>query len=156
LQEKFLQDGAGLLNYSGLEAFFGGLERIVGSPKPNVIEAMAADHCESVDSKEDFTANNYEVTTTSEVEWRFVAEQDHPDIANGAFPEERKISYPAKHRKPMSESTLDRLREETNKELLKINEKKLIREELIAARLCKLHSNIAIPAMQVSFCAVSR
>ena len=153
MQEKFLQDGARLLNYSGLEAFFGGLERIVGSPKPNVIEAMAADHCESVDSKEDFTANNYEVTTTSEMEWRFVAEPDH---ANGAFPEERKISYPAKHRKPMSESTLDRLREETNKELLKINEKKLIREELIAARLCKLHSNIAIPAMQVSFCAVSR
>ena len=156
MQEKFLQDGAGLLNYSGLEAFFGGLERIVGSPKPNVIEAMAADHCESVDSKEDFTANNYEVTTTSEMEWRFVAEPDHPDIANGTFPAERKpLSY-AMRRKPMSKSSLDRLREETNKELLKINEKKLIREELIAARLCKLHSNIAIPAMQVSFCAVSR
>ena len=35
---------------------------------------MAAEHSERPDSLIDFTTSNYSVTTTSEVEWRFVAE----------------------------------------------------------------------------------
>ena len=33
-QAKFLQEGAGLLSYGGLNMFFGGLSKVVGDPHP--------------------------------------------------------------------------------------------------------------------------
>ena len=89
LQGKFLSDGAGVLSYAGLETFFGGLEGQVGAPSPKVREAMAAEHSERPDSLVDFTTSNYSVTTTSEVEWRFVAEPKNAP-ANG-WPTEAKL-----------------------------------------------------------------
>ena len=163
LQEKFILDGAGLLKYAGLDAFFGGLERRVGAPKPHVFEAMKAEHCESADSKLDFTTSNYDVTTTSETEWRFVAEPNNSP-SNGNWPAESTISKAlaeeaeglrkgegraqlslaalallesgAKPRKPMPLADLRMLQEEKNAELSLIKEKELIKEELVAARLC--------------------
>ena len=55
LQDKFLQEGAGLLSYGGLNKFFGGLEALVGGPNPRVHEAMKAEHVDKKDSKSPFT-----------------------------------------------------------------------------------------------------
>ena len=69
LHGKFLEDGAGLLSYSGLDTFFAGLEGKIGAPSPDARAAMAAEHTERADSDEDFHTDNYGVTTRSSVEW---------------------------------------------------------------------------------------
>jgi len=76
LQKKFVQEGAGLLAYSDMNTFFGGLEAIVGAPLPCVREAMAAEHTQQLDSHLEFTAENYGTTTTSATEWAFVAKPE--------------------------------------------------------------------------------
>ena len=95
LQAKFLQEGAGLLSYGDLNTFFGGLEAMVGAPLPRVREAMATEHTQQPDSRLEFTTKNYVVTTTSETEWKFVAEPSSrsPD----AWPLEAKLVLAAKH-----------------------------------------------------------
>ena len=89
LQDKFLQGGAGLLSYSGLNTFFGGLEAKVGSPQPDVHMAMAAEHMKKEDSIERITTENYGITTTSSIEWRFVAEPESPP--HGGWPVEERL-----------------------------------------------------------------
>ena len=42
VQGKFA--GAIEMSYAGLDTFFGGLEGVVGTPKPKILEAMAAEH----------------------------------------------------------------------------------------------------------------
>ena len=61
LQAKFLQDGAGVMSYSGLSTFFRGLEGKIGAPDPNVLSAMRSEHTERGDCGEPFTTPNYEV-----------------------------------------------------------------------------------------------
>ena len=78
VQEKFMLDGTGLLEYSDLSTFFGGLEAKVGAPDPKILGAMAAEHTERADSHVEFGTSNYRVKTTSAIEWRFVAEPDNP------------------------------------------------------------------------------
>jgi hypothetical protein len=60
------------MKYGGLSTFFGGLEAKIGAPNPKVREAMEAEHTEALDSKDEFTADNYGITTTPQQEWRFV------------------------------------------------------------------------------------
>ena len=67
LQDKFLQEGAGLLSYGGLNKFFGGLEQLVGAPSPRVHEALVEEHTKRPDSLEEFTTSNYGITTTSKI-----------------------------------------------------------------------------------------
>ena len=74
LHGKFLQDGAGLLSYSGLDTFFAGLEGMIGAPSPDARAAMAAEHTERTDSHEDFHTSNYGITTRSSIEWAFVVQ----------------------------------------------------------------------------------
>ena len=89
LNDKFVQDGAGMLSYGDLNTFYGGLEGKIGAPNPKVREAMAAEHKEQADSQETFTTDNYDITTTSALEWRFVAEPDTEP--NEGWPEEKKL-----------------------------------------------------------------
>lgn len=65
----------GLLQYSGLSVFFGGLEYLVGTPNPKVREHMAKEHLEQSDSKREFTTSNYAICTTSAIEWALVVQQ---------------------------------------------------------------------------------
>ena len=90
LQDKFVQDGAGVLSYSSLHTFFGGLEGVVGGPSPNFVHAMHAEHTERGDSHESFSTSNYGVKTCSSTEWRFVAEPDAPP--EGGWPTEEKLA----------------------------------------------------------------
>ena len=52
------------------------LERLLGPPSPNLLEAMRRDHCASADSFIYFQSPNYDVSTTSQIEWLFVADPD--------------------------------------------------------------------------------
>ena len=52
LQTKFLQEGAGLLTYSGLNTFYGGLGARIGDPNANVDDQMAHEHTECGDAHE--------------------------------------------------------------------------------------------------------
>uniref|UniRef100_A0A7S2D976 Uncharacterized protein n=1 Tax=Haptolina brevifila TaxID=156173 RepID=A0A7S2D976_9EUKA len=89
LQDKFLLDGAKLMNYdkAGLNSFFGGLERKIGVPNPKVRQGMQSEHTQRSDSPHEFSTSNYGVTTTSATEWAFVAEPD----ASRAWPTEVKL-----------------------------------------------------------------
>ena len=78
LAQQWKEEGAGDLLFGGLPAFFSGLEPRIGSPDPKVFKDMCADHCQKPDSQVEFTTGNYNVVTTSEVEWKFVVEPETP------------------------------------------------------------------------------
>jgi len=77
LHEKFVQEGGALqLSYDGLSLFFKGLRGLVGPPQPNLAEALRREHCEGPDKRVEFTAANYGTTTTSPLEYYFVADPE--------------------------------------------------------------------------------
>ena len=59
LHSRFFQESSSLLFYAGLDTFYGGLERIVGPPRPDVEAAMRSEHVESEDSTVPFTTDKY-------------------------------------------------------------------------------------------------
>ena len=89
MQTKFSQECRGMLEYGSLSVFFGGLEGLVGSPNPKVMAAMTEEHSARGDSTRDFTTSNYDLRTTSALEWAFVATPDAPP--DGGWPVEEKI-----------------------------------------------------------------
>ena len=134
LQSKFLQEGAGTLSYSGLSTFFRGLEGKIGAPNPNVGEAMASEHAERDDSHERFTTSNYDVTTTSALEWAFVATPEQ--VPEGGWPDEKKqLPSEAAPRQQMPLDELKAMMAEKNAELAELSEPPLICEEAMAPRL---------------------
>ena len=62
------------LSFGGLYKFYAGLEGLVGSPNPNVCEAMREEHMLRPDSHLQFVASNYRIQSTSAIEWAFVVE----------------------------------------------------------------------------------
>ena len=131
LQDKFMQEGAGLLAYGDLNTFFGGLEAIVGAPLPRVREAMAAEHTQQADSLIEFTTKNYGVTTTSATEWAFVVEpSSRPD---DAWPVETKPVQ--ERRRPMPIAELERRVDERGVQLSEQGDPVLTLEEAFGARL---------------------
>lgn len=89
MQNKFSQETRGMLEYGSLSVFFGGLEALVGSPNPKVRATMAEEHSARSDSAREFTTSNYDLRTTSAVEWDFAATPDAPPA--GGWPVEEKI-----------------------------------------------------------------
>ena len=95
VQSKFA--GAIELSYGGLEQFFGGLEAVTGPPNPNVHEAMEEEHLRRGDeSTQTFVSGNYEVRTSSLVEWHFVMSADLTPSRHGLdrWPEESAEKMP--------------------------------------------------------------
>ena len=72
LEAKFAEGARFQLQYSGLSNFFGGLEKRIGAPDPNVAEAVEKEHVHEADSQDYFTTSNYQITTTPETEYYFV------------------------------------------------------------------------------------
>jgi hypothetical protein len=75
-QSKFASEGIVELSYGDISTFFGGLEGLVGPPKLDVFQGMQDEHIDSLDSRSEFTTNNYGITTTSEIEWHFVVDPE--------------------------------------------------------------------------------
>ena len=152
LYNKFMLEGdSPFLSYSGLDAFFGGLEKIIGPPSADVLEAMRTEHCKSVDSEIEFTTKNYELTTTSATEWRFVAEPQASDTwpveenIKRALREETQgtasrasqdlLATGAKPRAVVPVAELEARMQTKNEQLEKLKEPLLIEEEIFGARL---------------------
>ena len=90
MQEMFVTESIGMLEYSDLSTFFGGLEAKIGAPDPKIREAMAAEHTAAGgDRHEEFTTGNYELRTTSATEWAFVATPEATPA--GGWPKEQKL-----------------------------------------------------------------
>ena len=88
MQDKF-SAGNIMLKYGSLSVFFGGLEAKIGSPSANARKAMEEEHTKRDDSHVKLTTGNYGMTTTSAIEWLFVATPDKPP--EEGFPVEEKL-----------------------------------------------------------------
>jgi len=102
LHGRFVAGGGFELEFGQLEAFFGGLEAVVGSPAPKVKDGMEAEHCSRDDSEVEFTVDNYGIVTTSKTEWVFVADPEGGQLGD-TWPAERGDKLPdgALPRKPL-------------------------------------------------------
>jgi hypothetical protein len=151
MQAKFQQEGAGMLSYGGLSTFYSGLEGMIGSPHPDVRLAMKLDHTKHDDSHADFTTHNYEVTSTSAIEYRFVAQPDNPPAEGWPVEEKlrRALSAAAADDASLSELRASGAREripeplekmqaaadECNRRLAKMDEPDHLLDEALGARL---------------------
>ena len=158
VQEKFLTDGMGLLEYSDLSTFFGGLEAKVGAPNPKIVDAMAAEHTERDDSNVELVSSNHHIKTTSAIEWRFVVEPDRPPPEG--WPAEAKL-LAAKFgdtllvsgaRAPMPIADMELRLTERNARLRKIKEPSLILAEGFGARLYTgpLFTKVGLPTARTT------
>ena len=150
MQDKFSQDTKGMLEYGSLNVFFGGLEALVGSPNPHILETMSEEHTGRVDSTREFTTSNYGLRTNSMTEWAFVATPDA--VPKDGWPIEGKIRAAlageagadyegirkagAEHRKPRPLPKLSTdMDNKVNSQLRELDEPKMIIEEAIGLRL---------------------
>lgn len=135
LAKEWDKAGVGSLLFGGLPDFVAGLKGRIGSPDPNVFEAVQREHCSQPDSKVEFTTGNYSVTTTSEIEWKFVTEPD----ASIQWPvEERLKSLPNAAmlmRKPMAAESLQASMQQLNAKLEAMRADKLAWHDVVGARL---------------------
>ena len=70
------EQAARLLVYGPPPLFHSSLRDIVGSPASDGLSAMAREHTVQADSDVEFVAPNYDIRTTSKVEWYIVADPD--------------------------------------------------------------------------------
>ena len=152
LHSKFSEQGAYTLKHLDLNAFFAGLERVIGAPSPgsmdDVLDAMEAEHLHGSESDEVFVTANYGVRTSSATEWRFVVTPGAPP--NGGWPFETintsiaddAPGAPAGEHRSKSIKRVTMPRDELlqrvrarNERLKKIGEPELVDAEVLAARL---------------------
>ena len=133
LHSKFVSEGNSFtLKYGDLNTFFSGLEGKIGVPSPNIFAAMERDHTKAVDSLTRFTTGNYWVTTTPEVEWKFVVEPER----QASWPtEEISGMHPSKMRSPLPLDEVRRRVDVVNQRLQAQREPGLMLEEGYGARL---------------------
>lgn len=133
LEPKFAEGARFELKYSGLSDFFGGLEKRIGAPDPNVEEAVEKEHVDAADSQIEFTTSNYKVTTTPKIEYEFITQ---PEPSQMWPREEEWTDAPGRsRRRPLALEELDRLMAEQNKRLEEISEPLLTQIEAIGGRL---------------------
>jgi hypothetical protein len=145
LHAKFVSESMPDLSYGKLNSFFEGLEGLIGSPNPNLLDAMAHEHCAGPDAKLMFTTFNYSISTFSPWEWYFVYDPDKgrtevlpPDQD---WPCEQ---YPVavvprseirRYRKAQSLASFDLVMRDKNQKLELEGAKKLQTVEFVASRL---------------------
>ena len=142
LHTKFAESSPFTLAFGDMPDFFGGLEKRVGQPSPNLRVAMRVEHCDSEDSHDEYTTGNYGIKTKPIVEWYAVV-----DPAGGlvllkldAYPAETHgVDAEGKRRGPGLKPLADfqTVLDETNAKLVAKGggESRLVMEELIAGRL---------------------
>ena len=81
-----LTDGAFKGTFGSLDDFYMGPEAKIGYPNPNLFEGMHREHCLRSNAKRLITTPNYNVTTCSDWEWRFVVCPDDLPQAGFEFP----------------------------------------------------------------------
>jgi hypothetical protein len=115
---RFVRDTP-LLKYDSVSSFFGGLEERVGRPTPNkdLVDEIRREHEEGKDAEREFTTRNYNVKTTSKMEWKFVKSPE--ETRRAGWPEEDPNRLEeVYHRKPKEkDDDLKTTMDSKNKEL---------------------------------------
>lgn len=139
LNQQFAENGAITLFYSNdNELFWQGLNRVVGKCADGIEEplfdTMKREHCEAIDSEAQFEATNHAITTTSKIEWWFVADPTNGLEALGIeqWPPHR---WDWERRADPKEHYSEVWQNEINNPLVEQGEKPLGDEEFIALRL---------------------
>jgi NLR family CARD domain-containing protein 3 len=140
LTSKFRSDGQGFtLKYSTLSSFNKGLEGLIGSPLPRLLEAMEREHCHSADSTLMWTTGNYGVTTAAFIEFWFVADAEAGITTHGivSYPTEAKLAdaSPRRRRTMRTRAAYERERRKINDELAAEGESQMLIEEVLSAAL---------------------
>ena len=97
LNTKFAETGTFTLAFAELPIFFVGLSSIVGAPKPNLMQAIEAEHLHAANSKDEWTAGKYGIMTTPETEWLFATNPSSRNTGpktsqnNSSFPKQLKL-----------------------------------------------------------------
>ena len=137
LHDKFVADPSScVMTFGGLDTYFAGLEGLVGPPSANILSAMSQEHCCGPDAKAVFETKNYEIETTSEVEWWFV----HDPAAGlrrlglAGYPAEKRAGA-AKLREARPPAEFDHERRGINDKLKRQKCAPLCLEEFLGARL---------------------
>lgn len=128
-RSKFVDDGAIELIMGGLQNFFGQLHGLVGVPQSLTAQALQQEHTERADAALEFTAGNYGTTTTSQVEYAFVADGKPAPAETCNLPDEQR------RRKPCSLASFSAARKERDGRLRALGADGLSDGEFIAARL---------------------
>lgn len=128
----------------------------MGPPHVSPLAAMKEEHTQREDSLAKLSTSNYGLTTTSNIEWRFVAEPDAPP--RGGWPVEERLrrafqlvhsdaqedgaeglaklrASGAQHRRPMPMHELEAKLEAPNAKLAAMREPRVVVPEAIGARL---------------------
>ena len=152
LNAKFASDAKFEMSFGSLESFFGGLEALIGPPtlvNGSVMNSMELEH-NGDDANTDFTSSNG-VTSTSSLEWQFVANPSEdmifPDRAGLSAWRERASSkaHPdnelepreneRRGRRPVMLTELTERMTAHNEQLEAEGHTKLVLDEVIGARL---------------------
>ena len=94
LNQRWREAGARELSFGGTAAFRAGLEALIGLPHPRLMQAMQREHCLMNDSCAVFETPNYQIRTTSEVEWHFVVEPTAATLAKLRIDGEVLVAWP--------------------------------------------------------------
>ena len=137
-----------VLQYTTLSTFWLGLNGVLGPPNPNLMNAMARDHCGEADACVAFTTANYGVTTTARIEWHFVVSplkglaelrrSRHRvvrSLVKNGYPTETLRGGTPRQPRPL-EAFAGALSDVNDKLHLQDVGARLLKEELIAGRLC--------------------
>lgn len=148
LNAKFIEEGSAsfTMAFGGLDRFHSGLEGLIGPPHPNLLHAMLSEHCAHTDSHRWFRTSNYEVHTTSEIEWHFVYDPEEalPLLSDEHgkpledFPVEGTLRAPSvihKSRTALPLSAFEDSRRDIRGKLQAVDSSNLLDEEFIGARL---------------------
>jgi hypothetical protein len=128
------------LQYSGLDTFFGGLEKRIGAPNPKVAETMEDEHTQRADSDQPFRTGNYGTETTSRVEFAFVTEATPTALdrlGRTEWPAETDatLKLRGRSRQPLPLQAFDQELAALNETLLRLQQPLMTREEVVGGRL---------------------
>ncbi len=139
VHEELMESGKHfVLGHGPVEEFFRGLEYYLGPPRKLQYEAMVKEHCESADSDVEFFADNYGITTTSKIEWNFVADPSEKNLKKlllEQWPQETTLKDVKLRRRPKAIDDFEGDLDEINAKLYKLGLPRMTIVEVIALRL---------------------
>ena len=151
LNSKFVSEGAHALSFADLSEFYGGLDALVGRPRPDQQAGMEQEHCARPDASTPFDVPNYGTRTVSFVEYVFVADPSASGLSkcaphlkqlgvSGGWPREASmVDEPSLQKRCRQPVPPDSMRskgwDEVNRKLAALGAEQLTLEEVVGARL---------------------
>lgn len=135
MHARFVMDGISF-SFASIADHYRGLEAKIGAPDPRVLIGMEREHLREADSQDEFTTDNYVLTTTPETEYSFVAyPSDSPPAGLAQWPVETRGVAPPEMRRPMAIDELRRRLDDVNRLLEGIDSSPLLLVEAFGGRL---------------------